>query len=1254
MKTPYYPKTSTPLTRFYFLTFLMTYSLFLSSSPERLTTTSEVVFSNLSGDIWVETDENNTYNGEPGPSGVLVYLYDSVEDTIVAETVSVSGKYEFNSVPPGKYYLRIDKSAFDFGGALIGLQSCPGAGDANDMVDNDDNGSDTAPFDVLCSPFDLTNADPMSDVAIDYIDFCFYANCDQLNPFALQTCGDIMDTDLFCDMTDLDNFCATMPIDSTPGIQPIPLCDGFSSSENISWLGFIASDGTYDLTITAFDCSVGNLGQQGIQVGLYTDCSFEDLAFCSFICSEGPISISSGFLTPGQVYYMYINGCGGNVCSYEIDVTGTPEMPSLDPEEVCIQTQGGLLCEDLSYCPNSDIIVEARAVDIIGRYHWEITTLSGPPYTGDPVPITETNQLIVNIPTDGEYEVCLNKVENACADQSWSGSLCRRIKIDSTIPMPMDEDFGEAQVCEDDIDLFNVSVFSNQDPNGDGDFGWNAPIPDYMLGLNEGIVYTEGCSYKQQFELSTYAPSPIEDVLVVVCEEDLPITIDVLTLSLFSFGGQKTLTFDNLLLQNTQDQNGCDSIINLTVEKLNILQGAIIEPVCTVDGINLEFSYISDLSTDINFLSFLWLDPSGNVIPHGADPTTVTAPFESGDGEYTLEITILKNGVSCLYTYSAFVEIASFLPPTPGITGPAIVCEGNALVSYFAEGNGEETMFIWSFPGDVASSMISGDNNEVLTIDWTGSDGGDVVVIGQNICGQSDPFSYEVEIVPKTTPNFAMDTSVCINNTTIIDFIGTGINLSSYNWNFDGGMVVSGSGMGPYEISWDAEGEKTVSLETVDINGCLSNIVSKQIKVKAPLTPTEVTCVPSVGEVLFLWEIPIGVSGFEVNVLSGQPGGVFGATSFLMSGLGEGEEVTIELLTMPDDPICGEFVSTIISCTALDCVPPEISLEADQSACEDGGEITIEATITSGETGTGIFTGPGIVDPINGVFDPAEANIGINNILYTFTSDVADCVGSKTIPIEVFELPVSSFVQNYDTMCITDELNLDYTGTLNAETFIWDFDGGVGSGLLTNQTVVFDTPGIKNLSLQVTKNGCESNVATGVVVVEPELESIDIRCDTAGTSFVTFSWNAIPGVALYQVTIDNDPPFFTQNTTLTIEELEEEQTVVILVTSISSTSCPGSTEEFFCNTIKSPVSVNENALSSITVYPNPATDKVFFKNIVDKNLTYTIYNIVGESVLRGQLNEKAIDLNTIAKGIYIIRISDIKDGLYKDFKLVKD
>ena len=1233
-----------------FLTLLLL--TFTISNPSFCANTSTVVLSDLSGNLWIETDGNATYDGEPGPSDVLVFLMNADEDTVVAQTLTVFGKYEFNSVDAGKYYLKIDASAFDLGGSLFGFQSCPGLNDADDMVDNDDNGSDSAPFDVFSSIFSLTNEDPMNDISVEYIDFCFFTTCDQPNPLAESSCDQLSDVTYICNINDINNLCATLPADSSGGVQPIPLCDGIGTAYNISWMAFVAADGFYSLNIDALECQIGNLGQQGIQVGVYTDCSFTEQVFCSGTCTIAPISIGSSLLNPGQVYYMYINGCDNQVCNYQITINGTAIEPSLEPNDVCVFSNGSFQCNDLAYCPDSDVLFTGDGLPDMANFTWSVTTISGTEYLGDSIVNTSENSLILNFPDEGKYNVCLTEVDNGCMDQIWNGVKCRELTTSFAIPMPIDEDFGEFFVCEGEIESFSVNEFAAEDPNGDGDPGWNAAIPEYMFGINSATAYTEGCSYQQQFSLGSFEPTPVTDVLVTVCEEDLPVQVDVLTFNIFNFSGNQTITIENLLLQNSKDQNGCDSIINLTVEKLNILQGAITETVCTMDGIRLVFEYIPDLSTDIAFLEFVWTDPQGNVLPNGADPTTIIAPFESGSGTYTLDVNILKNGVACTYTYFTSIDISLFLPPTPVISGPDLVCEDEETAMYIATGDGSEINFIWSFPGDVASASITGAVNDTLTIDWTGSNGGDVIVIGQNDCGQSNPRSYEVEIKPKTTPDFSIDTSVCIDLVTIVDFFGTGLNISDYIWDFDGGAIISGSGMGPYEVTWSTEGTKSVSLTTVDNDGCLSNVTTKNIEVKTPLAPTEVMCIPSVGEVMFTWEIPLMVSGFQVNVLSGQAGGVFAANSFTISGLDEGEEVTIELLTIPDDLTCGEFISTIISCTALDCIPPEILLTADnQETCIDGENITIEATIPSGETGSGIYAGPGIIDAVNGIFDPSEANVGINTIIYTFTSDVAGCVGTKTISIEVFDFPEASFIQDKDTMCITDILNLDYNGTLSPEIYDWDFEDGVGSGLLSNQDVVFNSPGLKNISLQVTKNGCISNIFTSTVFVEDELEDLVITCGPKGTDFVTFSWMPIGGVSLYEVTIDNDPPFFSPNTSVTIDGLDELQTVIITVNALSNTSCPGPSNTLSCITDMT-ISSEDLDLEKLRIYPNPVKDVIFIEGEQYNNLSLDLYDYQGRLIMSKDEVKEKLDVSAIPGGLYLLRITSLKSNAFKDYKII--
>ena len=103
---------STFLTKYFLLFFFIFFTTVLVASSEHGPKSSSAILSNIAGSVWVETDGNGTDNGESGPSDVLVILYDNEEDTIVAQTNTLLGKYEFNGISPGKYYMKIDKSAF--------------------------------------------------------------------------------------------------------------------------------------------------------------------------------------------------------------------------------------------------------------------------------------------------------------------------------------------------------------------------------------------------------------------------------------------------------------------------------------------------------------------------------------------------------------------------------------------------------------------------------------------------------------------------------------------------------------------------------------------------------------------------------------------------------------------------------------------------------------------------------------------------------------------------------------------------------------------------------------------------------------------------------------------------------------------------------------------------------------------------------------------------------------------------------------
>ncbi|MFH2095586.1 MAG: hypothetical protein ABIJ16_07780, partial [Bacteroidota bacterium] len=78
-------------------------------------------------------------------------------------------------------------------------------------------------------------------------------------------------------------------------------------------------------------------------------------------------------------------------------------------------------------------------------------------------------------------------------------------------------------------------------------------------------------------------------------------------------------------------------------------------------------------------------------------------------------------------------------------------------------------------------------------------------------------------------PDFTVE-PICEGDTCHIVFTGAAGPGSTYNWNFNGATIISGSGEGPYEITWYTSGYYSVSLSVTE-NGCTSNIQNEIVTV---------------------------------------------------------------------------------------------------------------------------------------------------------------------------------------------------------------------------------------------------------------------------------------------------------------------------------------------------------------------------------------------------------------------------------------
>ncbi len=135
----------------------------------------------------------------------------------------------------------------------------------------------------------------------------------------------------------LDGYCST--INNNNVTQNFPGCPGWQLN-NDEWFAFYAGSTTISIQITPSNCSPGN--QMGLQGGIYTGCGNPwqsmDLQ-CA--CTVNPFILSSNNFVIGQIYWIVMDGCSGNVCDYSVDVLegSTVGMPPANPGPVSGPTQ---------------------------------------------------------------------------------------------------------------------------------------------------------------------------------------------------------------------------------------------------------------------------------------------------------------------------------------------------------------------------------------------------------------------------------------------------------------------------------------------------------------------------------------------------------------------------------------------------------------------------------------------------------------------------------------------------------------------------------------------------------------------------------------------------------------------------------------------------------------------------------------------------------------------------------------------------
>jgi len=73
-----------------------------------------------------------------------------------------------------------------------------------------------------------------------------------------------------------------------------------------------------------------------------------------------------------------------------------------------------------------------------------------------------------------------------------------------------------------------------------------------------------------------------------------------------------------------------------------------------------------------------------------------------------------------------------------------------------------------------------------------------------------------------------------------------------------------------------------------------------------------------------------------------------------------------------------------------------------------------------------------------------------------------------------------------------------------------------------------------------------------------------------------------------------------------------------------------------CNQITS--GINNEYSEKVVIYPNPANDKLYFKNNNYNNTLIMIFDLQGKQVFIKQIDSESIDISNLSKGIYVVKL----------------
>ena len=595
------------------------------------------------------------------------------------------------------------------------------------------------------------------------------------------------------------------------------------------------------------------------------------------------------------------------------------------------------------------------------------------------------------------------------------------------------------------------------------------------------------------------------------------------------------------------------------------------------------------------------------------------------------------------------------------------VCVGNPVqFNDLSLPSGQIVNWAWDFDEDGTPDDIT--QNPSYTFPSAGSYPVRLAVVA-NPC--ADDTIVDVVVLATPSSDFTVTGPVCAGDNSTITYTGNAPANATYAWDFDGGTIVSGSGQGPYEVSWATAGTKSVTL-TVSLGSCSSPLTTNSVVVNALPTVDagadlficdgESASITATGATTYDWQPVTGLSAAIGATVTATP---LNTTTYTITGTSNGcvgtGTITVNVNPFPVvgvnpaqatvcagetttftangadtyswSPAAGLSATTGISVDATPLTTTTYTVTGTTNGCS--ADVTFDITVNAsptlvvspavdlcgGQSTTMTVSGADsyVWSPATGLSSTTATSVDATppvTTTYSVVGTALGCTATETIDITVTPYPIVSVSPDASSICLGDSKGFTASG---ADSYLWSpatgLSGTTGATVTANPTV--------STTYQVigTVNGCNDTAWADLTVnpIPVTTVSPDITiCSGESTPLVangatTYSWTPTTGLSLATGANVSANPMLTTNYTVTGTSLGCSSSASVTVT-VNQTPTVSVTPTQFAFCDGESVGLTASGATSYTWNPPLGLSTTTGGSVTANPTSTTTYTVVGSTL----------------------------------------